>query len=164
MIDKKVLNNINDIFVELSDDGFIKKTKTLNNKISVFIQKKSIYDYNKHTFKYKFISEYVIMFIDYMNNLWEDTEVVYDFKYFWKKRNKTYILDRNEIEIPNNDTDMISIKIEIKKKERKKEGFFKRFIKKFEEVEHNMKHLKKFNERHRKKSYDDLLSKWGDMK
>jgi len=183
MLNETIINNIKDIFVELVDGGFVAEPRISNSEIYVNI-KPYITLQSEDTFKYEVISEYVIMFIDYVNTIWEDIVVWYDYQYI----SYDGVDDCYSQKTPPNHLDIVSMRVRIKRKN--KENFIKRFLKKFEEVEHNMKHLKEyelkqkdlftdfitnwkqyqiekeeadpFHWRHRKKSYDDLLSKWGD--
>jgi hypothetical protein len=131
------INNIKDIFLELVDGGFVANPIISNNEIYVNI-KPYITLQSEDTFKYEVISEYVIMFIDYVNTIWEDIVVWYDYQYI----SYDGVDDCYSQKTPPNHLDIVSMRVRIKNKE----NFIKRFLKKFEEVEHNMKHLKKFNE------------------
>jgi hypothetical protein len=84
------------------------------------------------------------MFIDYINTIWDNIEVIYDFDYIFHY-NHDIVTDGYTKEAPDNDTDIVNIKVIVKKKE-KKTNFLRKFLKRFEETENNMKHLKKFNE------------------
>jgi hypothetical protein len=147
----KELNDIKDIFVELVDIGLkVSPSYTPNNNLDM---EEPFWDLTKvkeisvdirpyvtlqseDTFKYEVISEYVIMFIDYINTVWEDIEVIYDFEYILNWNGRELIQDGyTKEEAPDDDTDIVNINIKVKNKKIKKEGFFKRFIKKFESFE-----------------------------
>ena len=138
-----IIKNIKDIFVELTDEGFVIKDKISNSEIYVDIYLVIVELCN--AFKYEVISEYVIMFIDYINTIWKDIEVWYDYKYI----SYDGVDDCFSKKVPPNDLDIVSMRVRVKKKG--KENFIKRFLKKFEQTEYNMKHLKRFNE-----SFDNL--------
>ncbi len=139
MLNETIINNIKDIFVELVDGGFVAEPRISNSEIYVNI-KPYITLQSEDTFKYEVISEYVIMFIDYVNTIWEDIVVWYDYQYI----SYDGVDDCYSQKTPPNHLDIVSMRVRIKRKN--KENFIKRFLKKFEEVEHNMKHLKRFNE------------------
>jgi hypothetical protein len=139
MLNETIINNIKDIFVELVDVGFVAEPIISNSEIYVNI-KPYITLQSEDTFKYEVISEYIIMFIDYVNTIWGDIVVWYDYQYI----SYDGVDHCNSQKTPPNHLDIVSMRVRIKRKN--KENFIKRFLKKFEEVEHNMKYLKRFNE------------------
>ena len=139
MQNSTIINNIKDIFVELIDGGFVASPVISSNEIYVDI-KPYITLQSPDSFKYEFISEYVIMFIDYINTIWEDIVVWYDYKYM----SYDGVDDCYSQKKPPNDLDIVSMRVRVKNKGNG--NFIKRFLKKFEQTEYNMKHLKRFNE------------------
>jgi len=136
MLNETIINNIKDIFVELVDEGFIVKPTISDSELTVEIRP-YITLKSPDTFKYGVISEYVIMFIDYINSIKTliPLSIIYDVDGVYTRK------------APNDDTDIININVIVKiKKKENTPNFIRKFLKRFEEIENNMKHLKRFNE------------------
>ena len=136
MLNETIINNIKDIFVELVDEGFIVKPTISDSELIVEIRP-YITLKSPDTFKYGVISEYVIMFIDYINSIKTliPLSIIYDVDGVYTRK------------APNDDTDIININVIVKiKKKENTPNFIRKFLKRFEEIENNMKHLKRFNE------------------
>ena len=136
MLNETIINNIKDIFVELVDEGFIVKPTISDSELTVEIRP-YITLKSPDTFKYGVISEYVIMFIDYINSIKTliPLSIIYDVDGVYTRK------------APNDDTDIININVIVKiKKKENTPNFIRKFLKRFVEIENNMKHLKRFNE------------------
>lgn len=156
--DNDIKSSIDDITIELEDNGFTCKVDCCYNKnwltdkeqddafikygLSVNIHKwkgREVYSPNGViNFKYEDISEYILMIIDFMKDKWKYLKISYSYNtYFDDYGNKSS--HQHEITrdgIPNgflylNGIDLQSFKIKIKKDNPTR---FQRFMKKFEDI------------------------------
>ena len=74
--ENKIKSDLQDIFVELIDNGFVVNISThlvnLDDNIELEFNKKG-----GSNFKYQDIKEYVLMALDYIETLWGDIDVEY---------------------------------------------------------------------------------------
>jgi hypothetical protein len=74
--ENKIKSDLQDIFVELVDNGFVVNVSThlvnLDDNIEFEFKKKG-----SSNFKYQDIKEYVLMALDYIETLWGDIDVEY---------------------------------------------------------------------------------------
>jgi hypothetical protein len=116
----KIKSDLQDIFVELVDNGFVVNVSThlvnLDDNIEFEFKKKG-----GSNFKYKDIKEYVLMALDYIETLWNSIDVeyktekkveVFGFTQYITSGYKKYA-DGKLID----DTDVCNIKMEIYKDE-----------------------------------------------
>ena len=115
----KIKSNLEDIFVELVDNGFKIEVFThlvnLEGNIELNFKKVNIeggWNVDK-SFKYKDIKEYVLMALDYIRTIWPDIII----EYRTERKvvlfgSKQYIVKHNE---PKDDEEVVDIKIDIYK-------------------------------------------------
>jgi hypothetical protein len=115
----KIKSNLEDIFVELVDNGFKIEVFThlvnLEGNIELNFKKVNIeggWNVDK-SFKYKDIKEYVLMALDYIRTIWPDIII----EYRTERKvvlfgSKQYIVKHNE---PTDDEEVVDIKMEIYK-------------------------------------------------
>lgn len=114
--ENKIKSDLQDIFVELVDNGFVVNVSThlvnLEDNIEFEFKKKG-----SSNFKYQDIKEYVLMALDYIETLWGNIEVEY------KTERKVdmygiqqYITSRYKpIDSHTDDANVVNIKMEIYK-------------------------------------------------
>lgn len=93
----KIVNDINDIFIELQDEGFIVRTNAFyedGSSITVTISKPGPYAVNTNDIK-----EYVMMFIDYMKSYFGNVSVNYTFKSSISRGMNVEYPDNKDVEV-----------------------------------------------------------------
>jgi hypothetical protein len=149
--DQALVNNVNDILVELKDEGFnievgscvifgdgsvyVDKPFNLEKK-GLIVEISYIESSDSQTpatkkFKYSEISEYILTVVDFMKEEWVDIEPIYSY-YTNPYRQLVY---KNHERIPKQDEDIQSFRLIIKKS---KPTMLKRFLKKFETFSMNV--------------------------
>ena len=114
--ENKIKSNLQDIFVELIDNGFVVNVSThlvnLDDNIDFEFKKK-----DSSNFKYQDIKEYVLMALDYIETLWNSINVEYKTERKVEVFGFTqYITSRYKpIDSHTNDADVFNIKMDIYK-------------------------------------------------
>jgi len=111
--ENKIKSDLQDIFVELVDNGFVVNVSThlvnLDDNIEFEFKKK-----DGSNFKYQDIKEYVLMALDYIETLWDSIEV--EFRTERKVElygQQQFIASRSK---PTDDVNVVNIKMDIYKK------------------------------------------------
>ena len=114
--ENKIKSDLQDIFVELIDNGFVVNVSThlvnLDDNIEFEFKKK-----DGSNFKYQDIKEYVLMALDYIETLWNSINVEYKTERKVEVFGFTqYITSRYKpIDSHTNDADVFNIKMDIYK-------------------------------------------------
>lgn len=114
--ENKIKSNLQDIFVELIDNGFVVNVSThlvnSDDNIEFEFKKK-----DGSNFKYQDIKEYVLMALDYIETLWNSINVEYKTERKVEVFGFTqYITSRYKpIDSHTNDADVFNIKMDIYK-------------------------------------------------
>ena len=114
--ENKIKSDLQDIFVELIDNGFVVNVSThlvnLDDNIDFEFKKK-----DSSNFKYQDIKEYVLMALDYIETLWNSINVEYKTERKVEVFGFTqYITSRYKpIDSHTNDADVFNIKMDIYK-------------------------------------------------
>jgi len=114
--ENKIKSDLQDIFIELIDNGFVVNVSThlvnLDDNIEFEFKKK-----DGSNFKYKDIKEYVLMALDYIETLWNSINVEYKTERKVEVFGFTqYITSRYKpIDYHTDDADVFNIKMDIYK-------------------------------------------------
>jgi hypothetical protein len=114
--ENKIKSDLQDIFVELVDNGFVVNVSThlvnLDDNIDFEFKKK-----DSSNFKYQDIKEYVLMALDYIETLWNSINVEYKTERKVEVFGFTqYITSRYKpIDSHTDDANVVNIKMEIYK-------------------------------------------------
>lgn len=116
--ENKIKSDLQDIFVELIDNGFVVNVST--HLRSRFVHDNIEFEFKKKdgsNFKYQDIKEYVLMALDYIETLWGDIDVEYKTERKVEVFGFTqYITSRYKpIDSHTNDADVFNIKMDIYK-------------------------------------------------
>lgn len=126
----KELDDIKDIFVELVDNGFVVSPKLYPGGNEIYVDiKQYVTLRSTDSFEYEIIAEPVAMFVSYMESLWSNISVWYDYQYI----SYDGVDDCYSQKIPPKDLQIVVMRVRVKKKT---DNIFKRFLKKFEGFEY----------------------------
>ncbi len=88
----KIEKNVTEIFVELIDIGYVIEVRdALYDSVSVYIKKPKGLDIED-------VKDYILMFIDYMSDLWSGSYVTTTYEYEFKKDMKVRIKDSSKLD------------------------------------------------------------------